>query len=79
MICHHFKHVISDIENRSKIDNIPISSCIFKCDTEGRNNLMPFRELHNIYFVFREAIKFIETQAEIPNSPPISLRRSKGN
>jgi hypothetical protein len=70
MVAHHFKHVISDDEKApTPSGNIPLSTLVFG---DGTLNSAPLNaemfneggiDLHNLYFVIREAIKFLRQKA----------------
>jgi hypothetical protein len=70
MVAHHFKHVISDDE-KSPVPKgrIPLSATVFG---HGTFNSAPFNtlafneggiDLHNLYFVIRDAITFLRQKA----------------
>jgi hypothetical protein len=61
IVAHHFKHVVSDdeknIERRRK-PSIPITFVL------GFNDAGDQMELRNLFFVIRDAVKFVHKQAE---------------
>lgn len=63
MVAHHFKHVQCDAEKQPlPKDAIPISDAIFGYEYGGREAMG--LDLHNLYFVVRDGIKFIRSQVE---------------
>lgn len=74
MIAHKFKHVISDDEKApTPQGHIPMTWLVFGRGTynSGAYNTRSFNaggiDLHNLYFVIRDLIKFLRQQA---GSPP---------
>jgi hypothetical protein len=64
MIAHHFKHVRSDAElQTSKIEAIPLSALLFNpADVSASTQNELIIDLHNLRFVIRDAIKFVQSQ-----------------
>jgi hypothetical protein len=59
MIAHHFKHVRSDDEKVSPVQpGISLSHVVFGTGTDDQ------MELRNLYFVVRDAVKFLHQQAD---------------
>jgi hypothetical protein len=57
MVAHHFKHVESNDERTTpRTDCIPLSSVVF-----GRGKA-EHMDMHNLYFIVRDAIKFVRRQ-----------------
>jgi hypothetical protein len=76
MVAHKFKHVISDVEKqRVSVGRIPLSAIVFGSRTlnSAPFNTRPFNQggidLHNLFFVIRDAIAFLREQAEKLNGP----------
>ena len=70
MIAHKMKHVVSDDEKHRPATGIPLSSLVFGF---GTLNTAPSNvhgvdqggiDLHNLYFVIRDAIAFLRKQAD---------------
>lgn len=60
MIAHHFKHVRSDYEKAPPPKNaIPLSLLVFGRRGETDEQM----ELHNLFFVIRDAVKFLRGKA----------------
>jgi len=68
IVAHHFKHVKSDDEKVQPRVGIPLVSVL------GFNDTGDQMELRNMFFVIRDAIKFLHQQAasrgQIPARPP---------
>ena len=72
MFAHHFKHVISDDEKQPpQAGYIPLSSLVFgsgTLNTYGCGTHAPGEggiDLHNLHFVIRDALKFLNEQASV--------------
>jgi hypothetical protein len=65
MVAHHFKHVRSSDERPiSDGRGIPLSSLVFRKSGLNTRGLDDYMDFHNLYFVIRDAIKFVRQQAE---------------
>lgn len=70
IIAHHFKHVRSDDEKHEpNIRAIPLPALLFaQQGTSKPEDKELAIDLHNLYFVVRNAIKFLRTQAGASHS-----------
>ncbi len=65
MVAHHFKHVRSSDERPiSDGPGLPLSSLVFRKSGLNTRGLDDYMDFHNLYFVIRDAIKFVRQQVE---------------
>jgi len=65
MMAHHFKHVRPDDKRHiSDKPGIPLSSLVFRKTGINAHGRTDYLGLHNLYFVIRDAIRFVRQQAE---------------
>jgi hypothetical protein len=83
MVAHHFKHVRSNDEKRSiSGPGLPLASLVFRKSGRKKRGLDDYMDFHNLYFVIRDAIKFVRQQAEqsslaVPNQTQIRKQAAK--
>jgi hypothetical protein len=74
MVAHHFKHVLSDIEKAPRPANtIPLGFLVFGRSGPGTVVEAGERmELRNLWFVVRDAIRFLDEQTQaLESGPPV--------
>jgi len=64
MVAHHFKHVRSNDERPISGRGLPLSSLVFRKSGRDTRGLDDYMDFHNLYFVIRDAIKFVRQQAD---------------
>ena len=75
VIAHHFKHVLSDDErNKGNRPGIPIGMAL------GFNDTGETMDLRNLYFIIRDAVRFVHRKAETEHPAlPAPHRTSRRN